>query len=128
MYLFKELSSIHKFAGAIRNSLHALLPLAIRLQVLVLNVVPSTHYKHIGLENATRKKAFIKINTLYSGGTCLHSDLLERDFTSWNCRTGGQKERERCVGCIIHEESLIPISDPQHFRIKISVVIRVLKP
>ena len=48
-HLLQELSGIHQFTGAIRDSLHALLPLAIVLQILVFYIVTTSHHKHICL-------------------------------------------------------------------------------
>ena len=49
MYLCEELLSIHQFTGAIGDFLGTLLSLTVVLEVLVLNVVPTTNHEHIGL-------------------------------------------------------------------------------
>ena len=48
-YLLQELPGVHQLAGAVRDVSAGLLSLTVVLQVLVLNVIPSSHHKHIRL-------------------------------------------------------------------------------
>ena len=54
-YLLQELPGVHQLAGAVCDVSAGLLSLAVVLQVLVLNVIPSSHHKHICLRGRVRE-------------------------------------------------------------------------
>ncbi len=60
-YLNQEISGIHQLTRAVRNCLQILLPLAIILEILILNVVPPTHHKNKGLEHKTSDKITLNL-------------------------------------------------------------------
>ena len=49
LYLREKLLCIHQFTGAVGDFLCTLLSPAVVLEVLILNVIPTTHHEHIGL-------------------------------------------------------------------------------
>ena len=53
-HLVQELSGVHELTGAICDVSTGLLSSAVVLQVLVLNVVPSSHHKHKCLQERGR--------------------------------------------------------------------------